>query len=91
MLKGNAGYSQTHAADDEAPVFNQKTWHRANPSLRHLPSLLKRIRSEAKDAKIDADALASFRALQSQHGNVSEIVESNAPGPGPVGLHPVTP
>ena len=75
MLKGGAGYSQTHAADDEAPVFNQKTWHRANPSLRHLPSLLKRIRSEARDAKMDPDALASFRALRLNMGT-SEIVES---------------
>ena len=75
MLKGGAGYSQVHAADDEAPVFNQKTWHRANPSLKHLPSLMKRIRSEAKDAKMDADAMASFRALRLNMGT-SEIVES---------------
>ena len=64
MIKGGADYSQDHSADPEDKPFQKRTWQKANPSLNHMPDLLDHIRAEAKDAKVDPSALASFRALR---------------------------
>ena len=63
MLK-SADYSQVHAARPDDPPFWMRTIRRANPSVDHLPSLKARITAEIRDAKIDPDALASFKALR---------------------------
>ena len=75
MLAGGAAYSQVHAAEANADIFKVSTWKRANPSWAHLPSLQKRIRQEAMDAKKDPDAMAAFKSLRLNMG-VSEIVEA---------------
>ena len=67
-LLESAPYAQVHAARDDDPPFQLRTWRRANPSLDHLPSLLAQLRTEAVDARRDPDALASFRALRLNQG-----------------------
>ena len=72
MLTGGAAYSQVHAAGPDDPPFQARTWHKANPSLRFMPFLLERIRTEAADAKMDSSLLPQFRALRLNQG-VSDI------------------
>ena len=43
MLDGGADYSQSHAASASDPKFSKRTWHKANPSLKYLPDLMKAI------------------------------------------------
>lgn len=64
MLAGEAAYSQTHAAALGDPPFRLATWRKANPSLSHLPSLLAKIREEAKLARQDPAHRAAFDALR---------------------------
>ena len=64
MLNGGASYSQIHAAREDDPPFQYRTWLRANPSLPIMPALLKRVRQEAADAKRDPSMLAGFKALR---------------------------
>ena len=69
MLEGEgAGYTQVHAAALDADPFSVKTWTAANPSMRYLPSLRRRIEQEAKLAQKSPDGLASFRALRLNQG-----------------------
>ena len=68
MLAGGADYAQVHAARPDDPVFQRRTWKRANPSLDALPSLEEAIRAEAAAAKLDETALASLRALRLNMG-----------------------
>ena len=49
-----------------AHLFREATIRKANPSWAHLPSLRARIKQEAREARIDPDALASFKALAAQ-------------------------
>ena len=70
MLAGGADYSQTHAARDDDPKFQVKTWRKANPSLRHMPDLETAIRTEAKQAKQDPALLAAFDALRLNMGTL---------------------
>ena len=65
---GAHDYSQEHRAGKDDPPFQLKTWRKANPSLSIFPSLLKRIRKEAADAKRDAALLPAFRALRLNMG-----------------------
>ena len=74
LLDGGAMYSQVHAASASDPKFQFRTWRKANPSLRHLPSLLAEIRSEAADARRDSAMLAAFDSLRLNLG-VSDVVE----------------
>ena len=69
------GYSLTYAAGKDDPVFQRRTWMRANPGLDHLPDLEEVIREEAEDAKLDPTAMQTFRALRLNQG-VSDTVES---------------
>ena len=75
MLDGGAAYSQIHAAGPNDPPFQFRTWLKANPSLKHLPSLLAEIRSEAADARKDPSTLAAFSALRLNLGT-SDVRES---------------
>ena len=68
MLDGGVDYSQSHHASETDPPFRKSTWLKANPSLPAMPSLEKRIRKEATDAKRDASMLASFKALRLNMG-----------------------
>ena len=61
-LNGGFGYSQSHFADPDADPFKRRTWHSANPSLRYMPALMKRMIAEAKEAKVDPSKLPSFKA-----------------------------
>ena len=72
MLTGGAAYSQVHAAGADDPPFRVSTWMKANPSLKHMPYLLERIRLEAKDAKADPELMPQFKALRLNLG-VSDI------------------
>ena len=63
-LVGGFPYSQSHEADPDSDPFLRKNWHRANPSLKFMPSLLARIKVEAAEAKVDPSKLPSFRALR---------------------------
>ena len=63
MLR-NAAYRQVHAAREEDPPFQLRTWRRANPSFDHLPSLRARIRKEAAKARADGNLLPGFKALR---------------------------
>lgn len=72
MLDGGADYSQCHAAHPDDPPFRKSTWLKANPSLKAMPHLLKRIQSEAKDAKKDSALLPQFKALRLNLG-VSDV------------------
>ena len=75
-LDGNGvGLSLSFAAPKDAPPFQRRTWKRANPGLDHLPDLEAVIRSEAQDAKRDASAMQSFRALRLNQG-VSDVAVS---------------
>ena len=62
------GLQLTYAAPLDAPPFWRRTWKRANPGLDVLPDLEATIREEAQDARVDPDALASFRALRLNQG-----------------------
>ena len=61
-------YAQCHAAGPDDSPFQKRTWSKANPSLDHFPDLEAAIRREAKEAKRDPSALASFRALRLNAG-----------------------
>ena len=72
MLAGGCDYSQTHAARDDDPKFQRRTWAKANPSLRCFPDLEIAIKAESKLAKKDPGLLRSFDALRLNLGT-SEI------------------
>ena len=74
-LKGGAGYRQVHAAAAGDPLFQKKTWRKANPGLDYLPDLEQTIRRESVAAKTDQSALATFKALRLNMG-VADTVES---------------
>ena len=70
-----ADYRQVHAARPSDPPFWKRTWARACPSLPYFPDLEAKIRAEAKKAKRDPAALASFKALRLNLGT-SDIIEA---------------
>ena len=74
-LNGGFGYGQSHCADPDADPFKRRTWHRANPSLKFMPSLMLRMIAEAKEAKIDPSKLPSFKALRLNMGG-SDVLQS---------------
>ena len=75
MLSGGAAYSQVHAAGRDDPPFRVATWRKANPSLRHMPLLVRKIRKEAVESKRDPSMLTSFQALRLNTG-VSDVLQS---------------
>ena len=75
MLTGGSDYSQTHAAKADDPVFQRRTWLKANPSLPAMPDLEAAIRREAKRARRDPMILQSFKALRLNLG-ISDVAES---------------
>ena len=75
MLSGTADYSQCHAAAEDDPPFQRRTWAKANPSLKFMPDLLAAIRTEAGHAKTDPSVLHEFRSLRLNLGT-SEVAEA---------------
>ena len=75
MLSGTADYAQTHAAAEDDPPFQRRTWAKANPSLAHMPDLEAAIHTEAGHAKIDPSVLHEFLALR-LNGGTSEVAEA---------------
>ena len=75
MLGGTADYAQAHAAAEDDPPFQRRTWAKANPSLDFMPDLLAAIRTEAGHAKSDPSVLHEFRALR-LNGGTSEVAEA---------------
>ena len=67
MLR-DAPYAQLHAAEKDAPIYHARTWARANPSLRYLPSLKAELKKEAAAAKRDGVVLQSFKSLRLNMG-----------------------
>ena len=64
-LEGHGvGFALSYSARPGDPPFQRRTWKRANPGLDHLPDLEAAIREEAATARVDPDALASFKALR---------------------------
>ena len=74
-LSGGFGYSQSHHADPDDDPFKRRTWHKDNPSLKYMPSLMLRMIAEAKEAKIDPSKLPSFKALRLNMGG-SDVLQS---------------
>ena len=74
MLAGDRAL--TFAARPDDPPFHRRTWKRANPSLEIMPDLEDRLREEAKVARRDPVALASFEALRLNLGT-SDTVEAH--------------
>ena len=75
MLDGGAAYSQCHAANPTDKPFQERTWRKANPSLSHMPDLLKRIRAEADDARRDSSLLPMFKALRLNLGMADHEIQ----------------
>ena len=69
------GFALSYQAPKDAQPFRKATWQKANPGLSHFPDLESVIRQEAKDARRDPAALASFRALRLNQG-LSDTVSS---------------
>ena len=69
-----ADYSQSYAAGPNDPVFQMRTWQKANPSLRHkwFGTLREAYRADAAKAKQDAEMMQAFKALRLNMG-VSDV------------------
>ena len=77
MLEGKTPgvFTQVFSADVEDDYFNKRTWRKANPSLDHMPDLLRQIKIEAKQARLDSSSLQTFKALRLNLG--TDEIEQN--------------
>ena len=64
LCNGQADYVLKFSADDDDDVHSPKTWAKANPSLKYLPTLRKQIAKESEALKIDPSCLGMFRNLR---------------------------
>ena len=69
------GYAQVHAVTPGNPLFQKRSWLKANPGLPWLPDLEIIIRRESDAARKSPQALAQFKALRLNMG-VADVVES---------------
>ena len=74
-LSGGFGYSQSHHADPDDDPFKRRTWHKANPSLKYMPSLMLRMIAESREARVDPSKMPSFKALRLNMGG-SDVLQS---------------
>ena len=72
-LDGGADYSQIHAATDKMPLYQRKTWLRANPALDDMPHLERAIRRHVGRAKRSDSELQSFKALRLNMGMTDTV------------------
>ena len=75
LLDGGAGFIKQYGVSENADPFNERNWHRANPSLRYFPDLLQTYREEAAEARKDENELQSFKGLRLNMG-VSDVIEA---------------
>ncbi len=75
-LDGGADYGQCHAAGPDDPMFQRRTWAKANPSLGHMPDLEAAIRAEAAQARRDPSLLAALGALRLNLGTEDAEVKT---------------
>ena len=82
----------TYQADPDADPYDPETWHAANPSLRHFPSLLAVYQREADEARADASLLPGFKALRLNAGTadheIAVLIEAAAWERAEVGILP---
>ena len=64
----------TYAADADADPFLPATWHAANPSLAHFPSLRAVYQREADEARADPSLLPAFKALRLNLGTADHEI-----------------
>ena len=67
-LDGECDYAQSHEADPEGDVMSMRAIRAANPSLRYMPMLREAILRDRERARLDASALASYKALRLNMG-----------------------
>ena len=60
MLRNETSIVYAAGADDD--VMKVSTWHRANPSLRFMPTLMSSYKRAAKRAERDPQEMAAFKA-----------------------------
>lgn len=72
-----ADIAHVYAARDTDPVFQKRTWEKANPTLRAagFDALIEAYYADARKARRDPDLLQSFKALRLNQG-VSEVIEN---------------
>ncbi len=78
FLNGNADFVACYATSKElweSKPFTLEAIKRANPSLAHMPDLLKAIRKDGERARKDESLLPAYLALRLNAG-VSDVVES---------------
>ena len=75
-MKGMADRVHYYTAPQDCDPFLEENWYLANPSLGHFNELMEVIRLEAERAKLDSNALATFRRLRLNQPVVSGIVET---------------
>ena len=75
-LDGGADYAQRHAAGPDDPMFQRRTWAKANPSLGHMPDLVTAIRAEAAQARRGPSLLAALGALRLNLGTEDAEIQT---------------
>ena len=75
MLDGGADAVHCYAAGRDDDVLDADVWRRANPSMDYWPALRRAIEREARQAAVDTQVAASFRALRLNSGT-ADTVES---------------
>ena len=64
LLDGGADYIQLHAAREDDPPHQERTWKRANPAYNALPHLADAIRRDSDRGKRDVGLLELFQAYR---------------------------
>lgn len=59
--------------DDEKEVDNEENWHKANPSLQYLPTLLEEIRKEYREWKENRSSASDFMTKRMNVRQGSEV------------------
>ena len=75
MLDGGADFSRNYTCSKEDKPFLKKTWLNANPSMKLMPHMERKIKKLADDAKRDPSMLASFKSLYLNMGT-SDVVQT---------------
>ena len=65
----------TYAALPDSDYRDREEWHRANPSLEHMPALLAVYEREALEAEADPSLLPAFRGLRLNMGTADTATE----------------
>lgn len=71
-LDGDAQVSACYAAGEKDLIDRRATWHKANPSLKHMPWMLAAMEDAWAEAQNSTEALQSFKALKLNMG-ISDV------------------